>query len=249
LVGTKCICRESDGFWLWHNPNDDKDYCRPCHRLCKRCYGDSQFECIECRNVEVPHLPKIYKNTCECEIGYFVDMLQNVKSKYCKKCDIFCISCEGSFDNCQTCIDNPGVNMVGTNCLCNTPKWFQYLNTTTNKIECVKCHPLCVDCNGPFPTQCDSCDSKIGAIQNAPRTCSCMSHHYYEANTVNCEICNGLCNNCYGPSNDQCYNCNTKIGFSVENVDNLCVADCELLDGYFTEGTQCKGIFIKIVLT
>jgi len=246
LIDFECRCK-SIGYYKYTDPITHKDSCKQCDRLCKRCHGPTKNDCDECRTDDILHLAPIEGTSCKCELTYFDDSSKKLLAEICQKCADYCTRCENTPDNCQECVDDIGVLFLyGNKCLCKKTAYFDYYNTTLGYNQCVKCHPLCIDCNGPFPTQCDSCDSSIGAIFVSPRTCTCQPHFYYETSNAKCEICDALCGNCYGPTSTQCLTCNTANGaFYVENQSGLCVSDCEILDGYFRRDYTCKCIFFS----
>jgi len=254
LDNSRCKCLTDNGYNLATDPITSKLTCNKCHNLCKTCHGISQFECDTCRLSTVPFLEHILPYTCECITGYFYDITK--ENNYCQKCDNFCKTCIGTFDNCLSCLDIDGVQMISNNkCKCNKPGFFVYFNETTHKDDCVKCHPLCDKCTGPLLTQCDICNTFRGAIYIGDRTCSCKPHHFYSILNENCEECDSRCNECFGPSWKECLNCNLQKSLLVEDhLNSWCTTDCESLIepvkqiGYYKNGTICKCIFIKYSL-
>jgi len=224
--------------------------CVKCHRLCKTCHGNTRDDCDECRIVD--NIAPIEGNTCNCKKGYFDDSNKIIPNEYCQKCSKFCLTCDIRFDNCQTCIDNPGVQMINNDCKCNAPGYFVIYNTTTNRDDCVTCHPLCKRCTGPLSTQCDLCFTNKGAIYVDPSTCKCPSGYYYDTTTEICEQCDPRCSECFGNSWKDCYKCNLRIAMNIENHPTWCTYGCDYIsnfgdanyESFFKYETQCKCIFL-----
>lgn len=242
-----CHCKSEDGYYVRYNPGTQEDECLPCHNMCKRCHGSSFYECDECRT-NIAHIDILRGTTCNCIESYYYDATKTLPSDYCQRCHEFCLECLGVSTNCQRCIDNNGISSDGSSCKCNVPGYFVYWNTTISEQQCVECHPLCSKCDGPFNTQCDICDTSIGAVFLSPRTCVCSNHYYYSAQEQKCTVCSSLCGNCFGGTPDKCYNCNPSVAYSVEGASSLCVEDCLALDGYYQLGLECKSIVVRIIL-
>ena len=124
----------------------------PCHRLCNKCHGNLQTHCDECVTT-VFNLDNIRGNTCDCIEGYFYNQTQPILVQSCQACYEFCSSCVTSYNNCQSCITNNRNKLVGSSCLCNVLGYFVYWNTSLSIDQCVRCHPLCLTCTGPYNTQ------------------------------------------------------------------------------------------------
>jgi len=243
LIGNQCKCNTDDGYYIYNNPISGKDECKKCHRLCKQCHGDTNTECDLCRNEEVNNLDLISENKCKCKIGYFDDNTKIMKPDYCQPCGKFCSECTVSPNNCQSCIDNPGIMKIGSSCQCKMPRYFEYFNSTLNSWDCIKCHPLCSECNGPLNSQCSACDLNIGAILVNSNTCECPSHYYFDIELSKCTPCDLLCDKCFGPNSNQCIGCNSEYGFNVIDQENVCTADCLSFGSYYLNGTICESIF------
>ena len=244
LGGTVCLNCPSGQY----SNQSEAPYCFRCHDLCKECTGPTNYECSEC-TPGVLHATPWADYGCDCVEGYYYESTGSSLANYCQVCDIFCTKCNITSSNCSRCIDNPGVLMINNNfCSCSATSYFVYLNMTTSKNECVKCHSLCVDCNGPFATQCSNCDLSKDAVFVAPSTCKCKSRYYYSASADTCLACNPLCAECYGPLSTECYSCDTSVGYSVEDQANTCVTDCDQLQWYYRSGRACMCMLRSLIV-
>jgi len=242
LDDNTCHCKTEDGFYI--RPNTlGKDECLPCHRLCKQCHGPTRDDCDECRTDTIPLLKPIEGNSCLCLEGNFDDDQKTLRTEYCQPCHEFCAKCDVTKDNCSECIDNNGIANVNSKCLCDRIGYFVYQNTTINKEQCVRCHPLCTKCFGPYNTQCNGCDISVGAIDVGSKTCECLPHNYYDKTEQRCVPCDALCGNCIGPGSKECTNCNQYNAYSVIDQPKWCVISCTELDGYFKYEKMCASIF------
>lgn len=156
------------------------------------------------------------------------------------------MECTLNADNCQSCLNIPGVRFTGSTCVCDIPGFFVYYDNLNNKNECLPCNPICQTCYGPANTQCYTCVSAIGVAFSLPSTCSCSSHFYFDINLGNCATCNSLCQNCTGPLETQCIECNSSISLSVIDQPGSCVFSCDQLVSYYQQGTYCNSIFYSI---
>ena len=238
---TVCHCMVENGFYIKVDGVTGLNTCLPCHPLCKRCHGSTFNDCDECV-VGVLNLDVFRPPTCNCIRGYFYDSTRSNVNNSCNICYEFCSKCITQPTNCQACIPNLGLSLVGSTCTCNAPGYFVYRNTTVNQDQCVRCNPLCLQCTGPLNTQCSQCDSTVGAIYKGSNTCSCVSHKYYDPLLQVCAVCNSLCLECTGPSSNECNGCNSGIGLSVSDKSTVCVRTCDDLFAYYKNGPTCYRI-------
>jgi len=222
-----------DGFY---QDLEGQAFCKTCHKLCKTCYGPSFTDCILCTEGVL----NLYENApqCECNEGYFYDSTKISLNQLCQPCPDFCKTCSGQI--CFACINNGGVNKIGTTCKCNVAGYFPYYNSTINQMQCVKCHPLCMTCTGPETDMCGSCDASKKAILISLNKCDCEQGYFYNEDKMMCEKCSSICKNCFGPNSDQCTECINGISYNVENILNLCVTDCLSLISYYKSSNSCK---------
>jgi len=214
-------------------------YCQPCHSFCTKCLTVSF--CYNC--IDHPGIEKVgFMCKCKTNDGFYVKNISpNVDE--CLHCSKYCKQCENE-NKCNSCIDHPGIIMNANNaCECKAPGFREYTNTTStdfyNEI-CIKCDPLCFLCDNNDFTKCLACDSNKGAIFIEPSKCGCPQHFYYEITSDKCEECSPLCINCHGSGNNKCDECNFELSFNVQDLNELCVSDCNLIDGYYLNGKQCE---------
>lgn len=247
MSGNECKCPVEIGFYIFIDPSNSKASCRNCHRLCKTCFGPSQNECTSCRTDTILHLNEIQQTECSCIIGYSEDLSKSLPTQICQKCEPFCAACDHTTGICKTCLDNEGVQLINSKCMCSKEGYFEYLDPESHEENCVKCHPLCKSCIGPSSTQCMECFTDKGAIHSEPLICACMKGFFYDLNKQKCEKCDAQCSECYGPTSKECNKCNLELALSVENHNSWCVSDCDLLnsvkESYFTNNKSCKCIF------
>ena len=248
----KCICT-SDKFYQVFNQITNSDECKPCHRQCSKCNGPYNNNCSECI-AGILYGGYFPPSTCDCNPGFYDDALQKSKITYCQPCHIFCSSCIHNATYCTGCLENHhGLvwNLSNHSCDCATPNYFLKYDDFLKKQLCITCYPICNNCSGPSPNECNSCLSSSGAIFLPPSTCVCPSKTYFDMNQVRCRSCNALCNECSGESNFECLNGCSQIGLSVKGQPSLCVINCfSTLEGYYKEDKMCKSKYnfkIKII--
>jgi len=215
--------------------------CLDCSHLCKMCHGDSENECDACYE-DIEHVV-LDGNTCACKKGYFEDSNKDLHNGYCQPCHYLCSSCEGTFDNCTSCIPEDGIIQNATKCECNTPEYIEIVDVLTNKNKCIKCHYLCADCFGFLQTECTSCKNLEGVIFDKPNTCRCDNKGFYDVNRMKCEPCHISCQTCFGESSSECFTCNPAVAYPIAGQDNVCVFSCYTIDGFYLDVDICKRRF------
>ena len=153
-----------------------------CHPSCQTCEGPASSECLTCTSGYG------YTNgTCDsnCPNGTY---LNNI-STFCETCDGACQTCSGSSNNCSSCQSN--YLSQGT-CVDLCPNnTFLSFNGFTDSWECRSCDPSCLDCQGPLPSDC----------------LSCQNGSYYDNSSNICLKCDTKCQTCSGPSDLNCISC------------------------------------------
>jgi len=211
--------------------------CAKCFPLCSSCTGPLNTQCNGCK--PVPYSKPFISNTCECERGFYFTNTPPIDGQYCQPCHPFCTSCVDSSTNCQSCIEQDGIQQSLQSCKCLTTEGY-YIGTNEDGLEfCSKCHILCTSCFGPNFNQCKICDIRRNVTMIADNECGCSSGYYYNIEKDSCSPCNSLCKGCTGPSASECRACDTNIALTVEGNVNLCVSDCGA-QGFYKEGTACK---------
>jgi len=233
----KCLCNTDFGYYVRLGSDYTGDQCLACNKFCKRCFGSTNEECLECTQ-GFEHIA-LFGNTCTCISGYWLDQADPITP--CKLCPIFCKTCSDS-KTCTSCEDNDGLVLVNSLCHCVGSGYFLYYNEANPgpyKDECVKCHPLCLECDGPLPSQCSKCDEEIGSFLQG-KSCICKFNSYYDISQKCCIPCDSLCNGCTGPGSSACLGCNTTLAYPVQKQSSLCTTDCSSLDGYYKDWNSCK---------
>eukprot|EP00826_Nyctotherus_ovalis_P002533 TRINITY_DN10508_c0_g2_i4.p1 TRINITY_DN10508_c0_g2~~TRINITY_DN10508_c0_g2_i4.p1 ORF type:complete len:339 (-),score=13.38 TRINITY_DN10508_c0_g2_i4:92-1108(-) len=109
-TSNRCHCNP-EGFYLYHNPEFNKDECRQCHPLCSSCYGPSSSECYSCNSFK--GAANFHDTVCECSARFYYDN----HTEDCRPCNTLCRSCTGpSSHECVGCLDSFEVN--GNKSLC-----------------------------------------------------------------------------------------------------------------------------------
>lgn len=84
-----------------------------------------------------------------------------------------------------------------------------YHDNGKNK-KCTECHPSCVGCEGPDPTNCLSCDGELNRILSVnenEKICVCKDGYYEEEKNNVCVKCHYSCKTCDGPGPYECSSC------------------------------------------
>ncbi|KAK3526022.1 hypothetical protein QTP70_012787 [Hemibagrus guttatus] len=131
----------------------DQGVCVQCHESCATCSGPLSDDCESCSTLT----PKLYEGTCaeECPAGTYYQ----TASMECQECHQTCALCTGSEPTqCTQCVKglalDPNTMMCGvtgdSEC---PPRTFLHANQFT----CQACHHHCQSCEGPEPTDCQTC--------------------------------------------------------------------------------------------
>ena len=252
-VYNQCNCQTNSGYFIRKDSNN-LDECVACHPLCKKCHGTTFNDCDECW-ADINLIDTLKGSTCNCLVGYFYDSTKLTKADYCQPCHEFCKDCITTFKYCTKCNDIPGVHFDNYNCLCGGSvlpllEYFVVVNTTLHKDTCVKCHPICTTCFGPYPDQCYGCDSNKGSyLVSGTNICTCDANKYYDNNDNICTPCHPYCKTCFGAGSKACSSCND-LALTVEGQSSVCTMDCiSLSGGYYKDGKTCKSKIVSILMS
>ena len=79
-----------------------------CHDSCDLCFGNTETDCLTCRDLTLVKYPLTegVKGKCEppCEHGFYRDPIDYSK---CEPCHYTCMTCMGpNKEDCLMCVDN-----------------------------------------------------------------------------------------------------------------------------------------------
>ena len=226
-----CVASCAVGTWM----NEARE-CVPCDSQCNStagCFGDSNADCRECRNVRIS--PENVRsgsgngevNTTdmcieECPSGHYED-----SERQCVPCDSECLGgCTGPTPfQCDECASASRPQAGGSVCVstCNSGQTVRNLYQDIDG-QCQECSTRCslVDgCRGPGDLDCITCraDPKMNVtlpkfggecVLSCPNTTSSVSprptqFYYHNRVTGLCELCHESCNDgCTGPTPEDC---------------------------------------------
>ena len=233
-----CVSVCPNGTW-----QNEMKQCIPCDDQCVSsagCFGNTNTNCYECRNVRAlsPLLENESTNNSE-PLNSFICLERCPPNSYednrdCFPCDSECEGgCTGPtpFD-CNRCASVSRVQSSKTLCVssCNA-------NLSTNSLyqysdgSCQACSDLCslIDgCTGPTNSDCITCRTNASTNATLPRfngTCVLVcpnttasvsftpsQFYYHNMVTSSCELCDSSCTNgCRGSSVDECIKSDEKM--------------------------------------
>ena len=102
-------------------------------------------------------------------------------------------------------------------------------------IQCLACHPTCMDCTGPSNLDCISCAP--GGLFNLDGTCfpKCKPGSF-QSNSTHCERCHPSCKECTGRLDSSCTSCFNETR-TLLNPRKQCI-DC--LDDFSKDQATCN---------
>ncbi|XP_051548125.1 proprotein convertase subtilisin/kexin type 5-like [Myxocyprinus asiaticus] len=214
----------------------DHGVCVSCHSTCATCSGPVSNDCETCSALT----PKLYEGTCleECPVGTYYQ----TSDSECQECHQTCARCEGPEPTqCLQCekglVLDPNTMMCGVagNSDCPPRTFLQ-----NNQFTCQACHRLCQSCEGPRPTDCQTC-ALPNYLNNGTCVIKCPVGTYSaheEADGVElgfCMPCDHVCATCTGASPRDCLSC--APGYH-HLLSHLCVSHCPT--GYYSLGERCE---------
>ena len=207
ILNNECACK--DGYYLDANLTT----CQPCHQICKTCSGPLENNCLSCNTNS-----SLSGTECLCNKGHYRAF------NICSECQSPCLNCS-SLTNCFECKDNS--TLSNGSCVCNN----NYFLDVSYPASCQQCHEECLNCVGPYKSNCTQCKS-FSELQ-IDSSCKCIIGYYLSSQSLNnlqsnsvasCLACREECEEC--TNLNLCVKCkaaNSKI------FNGLCV--CE--DGFF----------------
>ncbi|KAL4499175.1 hypothetical protein ABPG72_006761 [Tetrahymena utriculariae] len=159
-----------------------------CHSSCKTCFGQSEQECLSCKN-NGRLLNYQCINICtenqewDYEISQCKYFMSESKTMYCN----YCISGQFCFKGqcLDSCEDGFSTKVVENNVVCQ--------KCQQNCLSCIS-HDLCLKCQSQFKLQDGKCVDE------------CESGYYSNSQSY-CQTCHPSCSSCVGNRSDQCSSC------------------------------------------
>ncbi|KAL4454732.1 hypothetical protein ABPG74_021937 [Tetrahymena malaccensis] len=159
-----------------------------CHSNCQTCFGESELECLSCKN-NSRLLNYECINICsdsqiwDYEASQCKQFMPELKTMYCN----YCIS--GQFCHQGQCLDS-------------CEEGFSTKVVESN-VVCEKCQQNCLSCISP--ELCLKCQNHF-KLQNGKCVSECESG-YYLNNSSYCQKCHHSCSSCIGNGFNQCISC------------------------------------------
>ncbi|CAD8084393.1 unnamed protein product [Paramecium sonneborni] len=190
------------------------EICQKCHYSCSTCNSFGSQSCKSCLDKTIS-FRVINGNICQCLFGYYDDG----NSTNCKKCSIFCQTCQNAADYCTSCTSTR--HLETNKCICDTGYFDQMLEL------CSKCDSNCVNCK-LSPKNCIECDSTLLKVfDNKTQTCICMNGTT-DINGV-CQFCDITCLTCINTIS----NCS-----SCKALKLLINTKCQCIEGTYETGVD-----------
>ncbi|KAG9280998.1 proprotein convertase subtilisin/kexin type 5-like [Astyanax mexicanus] len=232
LLNGKCKASCPEGYF----EDLDQGLCVNCHVSCATCSGPLPDDCETCSSLA----PKLYEGRCseDCPAGTYYQ----TSSMECQECHQTCARCVGPEPTqCSQCekglVLDPNTMMCGvtgdSDC---PPRTF----LRDNQFTCQACHRHCQSCEGPGPTDCQTC-ALPRYLHNSSCVTECPDGTYSaheEADGLElgfCMPCDHVCATCSGASHKDCLSCST--GY-LHLLSHLCVTHCPT--GYYRAGQRCE---------
>ncbi|CAD8125277.1 unnamed protein product [Paramecium sonneborni] len=210
--------------------NDASNICLPCHYTCGRCFNSEHTGCIFCLDSSNRYLQT--SGECLCKPSYYDDQTNNIQ---CETCHYSCKECIDSPEK-DACIKCPESRVSSDpsagqfQCICESSHNFD----DGFQILCQQCHYSCLTCNGPFSSNCLTCDTTYRQLDYS--TCICPNG-YYDNGQLKCANCHYSCQRCFDNTEYACIMCSFELQFRVPK-GNM----CKCADGYYEEAgiAQCQ---------
>ncbi|KAL1247680.1 hypothetical protein QQF64_023056 [Cirrhinus molitorella] len=220
----------------------DKGVCVNCHPTCATCSGPLSDDCETCSALN----PKLYEGTCleECPLGTYYQ----TSDKECQECHQTCARCEGPEPTqCLQCekdlVLDPNTMMCGVTGDSDCPPRTFLQN---NQFTCQACHRLCQSCEGPGPSDCQTC-----ALPNYLHNGSCVSKcpagtysAHEEADGIElgfCMPCDHVCATCTGASPRDCLSCSL-----ATFICSLISVLATVLQGITAQGSVARSVTVPV---
>lgn len=233
-------------------------------KKCKDCKAGNyvseisgQYQCNPCDSGSYSNEDKSVACT-KCDVDHFQDLAGQTQCRpcvdgtyqsekgqaICLKCHDFCTKCSRAKDNCSSCINNPGIELVGNKCLCKTKAGF-YVHMEGTELRCDPCYEFCKVCekNAKY---CLSC-LPIPGVNKVTNQCLCNGRGYGfenngESNPDRCFPCHPLCDSCYESNFDTCFSCNADRGAVLVAVDTCQCPSRYYYDSYEESCFSCHPL-------
>jgi len=219
-----------------------------CDLSCKSC-STSKTNCSEC-NTSSLYYPKVDAiNTCILKTaspnGYFFNSATNQH----EKCDISCINCTTTLNNCSTCNNSGGYynSDVNLNACSNILPDGYFLDSIAKKYKI--CDTSCLSCS-TSANNCIQCNNSSLYYPKVDATNTCIlktaspNGYFFNSATNQHEKCDISCINCTTTLNN-CSTCNNSGGYYNSDV-NLNACSNILPDGYFLDSFLKKYVICDV---
>lgn len=222
LPNDKYVCRcQNTNKYL----NLASGLCTWCGFGCLTCSGGLQTDCITCFS----NFTKQTDGSCQSNVPVVLPPVgggngggSGATNPYVPIfCHVTCRTCTGDgINQCLSCKDGSNAILTEGTCKCASTK---YMELTTG--YCNSCSPLCSECTGSTPLQCQTCVKD--ALFLSDKTCVCDETFYAEFNM--CNACHQSCRFCTGPYVVQCKDRCKR--YAVLQPDNT----CKCKEGYYLD--------------
>ena len=138
VVNGMCEC--SAGFY------EKEGMCLKCGEGCQRCVYDSANDQLTCEQCAANSMPN-GDGTCSCMANQL--LVESAGILYCQPCSKKCMTCSGTPDSCDSCVQPFVYDMANKECNCPA------MTYETPSHECMPCLPNCAECMDG--TSCERC--------------------------------------------------------------------------------------------
>ncbi|CAD8071988.1 unnamed protein product [Paramecium primaurelia] len=180
---TGCICSQRgtclycmDGYFYSPVANENTAILNAGQRLQSGFYQYGSGSCVKCKDSNATQCTPSFSSSCAQ--GYYMNNAQT----QCEPCNVECIACKTSSDNCSSC--QSGYYLQNSSCiLCNS--------NTLLEMKCLNCYQsgYCLQCATNMylsKGQCFTCSE--GCVQCTNTTCTMCDNGYY-LKQGSCQIC------------------------------------------------------------